>query len=1097
MINLSSAWKEEMQSGNRTYRVSAYVYFPLADKSYPTEPSLILEDDDIWDSGFDCEDAVTSPSELTIGSAIISQCTLTVNNLYGKFDSYDFSNAQIHVYLCLVRENDSLTDRIKKGEYKVVEPSYDGALINLTCYDDMSKFDREWNTKLTFPATYKSILEESCSECGVKLGTLSLDSMPFLMRDLKEKPTSTAITHRQIISWIAQMNCKWAKIDRNGYLVFGWFDKSILSFIQNNYDGGSLSFEPYQSGINLDGNIDTYDSGMFGSTSASYDGGYFDIDRTPYSDGDVLEGNTDNADGGIISSDIKQMYGIPNNAFVIYDYFDCNVGIDDVIITQIKVIETDISTSQSEDGISDEITHTYVEGENGYGIEISGNALLKEGIGKDVAEFIGVNAIGLTYRKASLSFVSDISIESGDVGFFIDVNNKIYPVIASVVNFSSGDSGSITSAAETPERNMAVQYSESSKNYLNSKDQLSQVIRYTKSYVQDKIDEFSRNLAEATGLNMIVAPQRDGTEIYYFYTGVKVTNPEEIGENESVMAITGSGVGFSTDGGRTFNYGVTLDGQTIMDIVASRGILAEWVKIRNEQGEVTADGTLAKFVTSFTSQIGELTSRIESVESETGTVIVASINITYATSDSNTVRPQDGAEWVSDMPTQNGKYIWQRTVISYSDGSHKTSYACISGEKGEDGTNGKTLSSIRTQYYMSTSNISLIGGSWSYNPTIVENRYIWTRAEFTWSDNTTSYSSPAYEGVSQQIITILKTAESEIKQLKNSISLTVRVDENTGVLRLGEGSDGTIKFTVDTDNFKVDEQGNVSARDFSSVNGKITAESNINTFLYHGLDEGNDVVTLTHGQDYNENYSVVVDYEIKSNGFTDARILATRHDGSIYELIFQDALSQFGAPYAPPYTFLNAASYTRIEFVNVTNVRVSTTHQINRSVEISADGSKPLNDVIKVVTMDVTDGSVSRTLVKQSGEIVIQREVDGSIEAETRLSMYGLKTPRLENCARTGHTNATSISSGYYKDVAVTFKSPMSATGYDVVATLVSNSASNLGGCYVTIHDKAEGGFIMRIYNQSGSTLSLSASWLAICGQSDASYIEGQQTRIS
>ena len=56
---------------------------------------------------------------------------------------------------------------------------------------------------------------------------------------------------------------------------------------------------------------------------------------------------------------------------------------------------------------------------------------------------------------------------------------------------------------------------------------------------------------------------------------------------------------------------------------------------------------------------------------------------------------------------------------------------------GEDGATGQSVVSITPQYYLSTSNSSRQGGSWSNEmPTWVSGRYLWTREEVKWENPT-------------------------------------------------------------------------------------------------------------------------------------------------------------------------------------------------------------------------------------------------------------------------------------------------------------------------------------------------------------------------
>ena len=115
-------------------------------------------------------------------------------------------------------------------------------------------------------------------------------------------------------------------------------------------------------------------------------------------------------------------------------------------------------------------------------------------------------------------------------------------------------------------------------------------------------------------------------------------------------------------------------------------------------------------------------------------VSVEAVDVEYAKSASNTTAPTTG--WQTTAPTwEDGKYIWSRTKILYSDGT--TSYtkaACITGGVG---ANGVGVSSMVEQYYQSSSATSLLNGSWSTTrPNWRNGWYIWTRTVITYTNGT-------------------------------------------------------------------------------------------------------------------------------------------------------------------------------------------------------------------------------------------------------------------------------------------------------------------------------------------------------------------------
>lgn len=127
---------------------------------------------------------------------------------------------------------------------------------------------------------------------------------------------------------------------------------------------------------------------------------------------------------------------------------------------------------------------------------------------------------------------------------------------------------------------------------------------------------------------------------------------------------------------------------------------------------------------------------------------VSSVDVMYYKSTSAT--SLSGGSWVTTDPGwENGKYIWSKTVITYTDKTtDESTPVCITGAKGstggtgakgETGAAGKGVTSIIEQYYQSTSATALSGGGWSEKyPGWVNGKYIWTRSVITYTDKTTT-----------------------------------------------------------------------------------------------------------------------------------------------------------------------------------------------------------------------------------------------------------------------------------------------------------------------------------------------------------------------
>lgn len=154
----------------------------------------------------------------------------------------------------------------------------------------------------------------------------------------------------------------------------------------------------------------------------------------------------------------------------------------------------------------------------------------------------------------------------------------------------------------------------------------------------------------------------------------------------------------------------------------------------------------------------------QGVQGDTGNGI-KSIAEYYAVSASNSSAP---SSWSTSVPTMTStnKYLWNYEVITYTSGSTvETAKRVIGvyGDTGSQGATGKGISSIVHQYYLSTSNTSQTGGSWSSTiPAYVSGRYYWERDYITWTDGTTSTTTAVLSSAYNEAILKANTAYGSV-----------------------------------------------------------------------------------------------------------------------------------------------------------------------------------------------------------------------------------------------------------------------------------------------------------------------------------------------
>lgn len=216
MRNLSSNWKEKVKSGMNVQ------YLKYADITLTDGTVLNLTSADLWQNGLSFEDSVSSDSSFDIGSAIVNVLDLSINNFNGEYSGYDFEGAEVVTYVGLELDNET-TEKIRICTMTVVEqPEDETVTIDLTCEDNMRKFDRNYSdSKLKYPATRGQIIRDACEVCGVTLQTTSFDRDDYIVQI---RPDNEALTFRQVLQWVAQIGCQWLRCDEYGRLCVKWYD---------------------------------------------------------------------------------------------------------------------------------------------------------------------------------------------------------------------------------------------------------------------------------------------------------------------------------------------------------------------------------------------------------------------------------------------------------------------------------------------------------------------------------------------------------------------------------------------------------------------------------------------------------------------------------------------------------------------------------------------------------------------------------------------------------------------------------------------------------------------------------------------------------
>lgn len=488
-------------------------YSVYADITLKDGTKLGVTNENLWQGGFSMEDSVSSSDSFDVGAAIINKFALTLNNIDDKYSKYDFSGAEGIVYAAVSLNDFYVTQSSLRDSDGQVILDHSGDPIE-TFFSKETEKIRMCTGRISDPPTeYSSIL------------TLTFyDNMTKFDRAYSESKLEYPAT----IGTIVRDACSVCGVTLQT-VTFPHHD----FVVQTRPNDEAITFRE----------VISWCAQIVGCFCRCDVYGRLELRWFKY---ELLETQPE---------DSTELHKISTN------YQAPTVSLDDVVITGVKVVEKNESEESGENLTS------YQAGTDGYVITIENNELIKNGSGQTVAGWLGQQLIGFRFRKASMSHASDPSIEAGDVGILTDRKGREYRVVISSTRFSTSASQSSESSAKSPAINSAARYSSETKNYVDWRNS----IKKEKTEREKALEELANKLANSPGVFTSVQTDSAGGKIFYLH------NKPKLEESDMIWKMTAEAWGVSTDGGKTWNAGMTVDGDTIVRILTAVGVNADWI----------------------------------------------------------------------------------------------------------------------------------------------------------------------------------------------------------------------------------------------------------------------------------------------------------------------------------------------------------------------------------------------------------------------------------------------------------------------------------------------------------------------------------------
>ena len=479
-------------------------YLKYADITLTDGTVINLTNADFWSNGMKFEDSVSDDNTFNIGSANINTLNLSINNFDGKYTDYDFTDATVICYVGIELEPEDTSALLDTTGDKILDTTGNEIIVHKNAL--IEKIRICTMTVIDTPYQNTTIIELECE-----------DNMRKFDRDYSASKLKYPATRKQII----QDACKVCGVTLD-----------TLNFYQDSYqiparpDDEALTFRQVIAW--------TCQIGCQYARCDKY--GRLII---KWYDTEITDANR---------ATIKSTNGFTPN-------------LDDVVITGVQVTEYLESTS------TDEEASSYLYGEEGYVLKISGNKLIPQGTGEVVANIIGEKCVGMSFRPFETECLTDIVLEAGDAVLITDRKGNKYKSYLTNVVLQPGSFEQISCNAESAARNSSKTYSLVTQAAVDARKS----VWRERTTREQALQEFKDRLDNSTGVYTTVQTQQDGSQIFYLH------DKPTLAESKAVWKMTAEAWGVSTDGGQTWNGGMTVDGDTIVRILNAVGVNADWI----------------------------------------------------------------------------------------------------------------------------------------------------------------------------------------------------------------------------------------------------------------------------------------------------------------------------------------------------------------------------------------------------------------------------------------------------------------------------------------------------------------------------------------
>lgn len=398
----------------------------------------------------------------------------------------------------------------------------------------------------------------------------------------------------------------------------------------------------------------------------------------------------------------------------------------------------------------------------------------------EVAETVFAEINGKTMRPCTVKWRGNPAVEAGDIVSVIGGSgeNLMAYVMELKTQIKGGMSADLTC------------YSPSDTDYATPSPSEQKFKRMYEDVVKS-FQDATQKIIGAQGGYFEITYDKDG-----YPTGWTLRNTPTVEDNTKMWIMSTGGLGFSTDGGKTISkVALTMDG-TINGAALAIGSVSQDAVSGLSQKLIAIDGKFESTISKTEAQKTYATKTdLENIELTPGPPGPAgadgkdgtngtnglSVWITYHDGTTTPAKPTgDGTlnGWHTDL-TDAVVWLSQKVAASASSGTWGTPVRIVGadGKPGTKGDDGVSVTSTEAEYYLSTSDTELSGGTWQpAAPTITDGTYLWSRTKITYSNGQTAYtgayciSKAMADSAKPQIDQVVQSTHQQITDLQQNVN---------------------------------------------------------------------------------------------------------------------------------------------------------------------------------------------------------------------------------------------------------------------------------------------------------------------------------------